>query len=155
MCRSPSTVAKSIGNGPCLCKRPSVFRKASAGCLGESGGFWGAIFRSVHLHNNHKLLLGQFISVLCCSHVSARDSKHPRHFAEGCSRQNKSVDPTLQMVNSMPQSRSKYQRVTMETKAAVSHMHQACGAAVVHLTLAPLYTDDIWIHKAHLDSTCC
>lgn len=57
--------------------------------------------------------------------------------------QNKSLDPTLQMVNAMPQSRSKYQRVTTATEAAVSHMHEACGAAVLHLTLAPLSTDDI------------
>lgn len=31
----------------------------------------------------------------------------------------------------------------MEREAGVSHMYQACGPAVVHLTLAPLYTDDI------------
>lgn len=31
----------------------------------------------------------------------------------------------------------------MEREAWVSHMHQGGGPAVVHLTLAPLYTDDI------------
>lgn len=31
----------------------------------------------------------------------------------------------------------------MEIMAGVSHMHQTCVPAVVHLTLATLYTDDI------------
>lgn len=37
----------------------------------------------------------------------------------------------------------------MEKEAAEweVHMYQACGPAVVHLTPAPLYADDIWIHK--------
>lgn len=30
------------------------------------------------------------------------------------------------------------------------HMHKACGPAVVHLTLVPLYANNIWIYKVDI-----
>lgn len=34
------------------------------------------------------------------------------------------------------------------------HMHKACGPAVVHLTLVPLYTNNIWIYKVDISHIC-
>lgn len=41
----------------------------------------------------------------------------------------------------------------MEKEAAWDvHMQKACGPAVVHLTPAPLYADDIWIYKTDIQA---